>query len=709
MRTFVDGEFIWCSTNNGVYRCKLVNNRIDLIDEYLIGKPVARVFKDRDNGYWFQTLNDGIYYLPTLEVQYLKTPGIKSMDIDTVLGDIYMAHVDGRIVKGNTNLSFKTIVTQSLPCLKLKYNYYDRSLLLGWSKEYFSFYKNDQLESNREIIAMGVKSFFIDGSTIYRGDGFGLSVIKNNKDYTYRDRANKQMWCSSIMKYGNDIWIGTKEGVRIFKNQKIENPFAKNKYLSSAVVCFGKINNDIILLGTKKYGLLVVKDDSIIDKIGKNEGLLSNEINTIHVDNEQKIWVGNHAGMSSINYIEQGTYTIQNLTKHHGFIAREIRDIKSYKDNIYASSRLGIYKFDKTKISKKFTSDPANITDFYVNYTARTVYDNLNLSYKENNIGIAFLALNYRKFGEIEYKYRMLGIDTNWVTTSTRLVQYPILPPDDYVFEVKAKNEDGFWSEPAVLSFTISPPIWKTWWFITIEALIGILIIFNVISYREKQNNKRVENEKNVIELELKSLRSQMNPHFIFNTLNTIQNAINTLDKKIASNYVADFGRLIRIVLESSKKPIINLDTEIEMLSLYINLEAVRFSNKFAYRLAVDNELANDIYKIPTMVIQPFVENAIIHGLVPKMEDNLNLNIEFKLIEEDTLLCIVEDNGIGRKASNEINKKSNLNKTSMGIEITKERLHLYDRSADKRFEFKVIDLVNGNKPAGTRVEIIFAV
>ena len=182
-------------------------------------------------------------------------------------------------------------------------------------------------------------------------------------------------------------------------------------------------------------------------------------------------------------------------------------------------------------------------------------------------------------------------------------------------------------------------------------------------------------------------------------SIRSIQNA--------ASNYIASFGRLIRIVLETSKKTRIRLNVEIQMLSLYMELEAVRFSNKFSFVITKDKILSEENYYIPSMVIQPFVENAIIHGLIPKKEDKLQLNIDFKLINKNTIICVIEDNGIGRAAAMKVKK---LNEKSMGMQITKERLDLYYKETGKPFSFRVIDLLDQeNLPLGTRVEIIFPI
>ncbi|PCJ00616.1 MAG: hypothetical protein COB15_02260 [Flavobacteriales bacterium] len=707
----VYGNYIYVSTGkNGVYKCIIKNNHLVVVDQFLKNTNVSRIFKDKSGGLWFQTLKEGIYFLPTEAITHHSFKNkISAIEIDTSSNDIYLGFENGEVKKSSITHPNQFNQIYALPgkVYDLQFNYGNSSLLIGGSNQFVKYNKNNTPYTSN---LLGGKSYLIEDSVIYVAHTFGLQVLKTGgKPYYTHEKDNSTAWCSSVLRYQNKIWVGSKNGVKIYLKGKLNNLYPTNKYLTSQITSLAKLNKETLLIGTKPYGLIIFKDNKIIDIIDKEDGLTSNLIKSIHVDNEKTIWVGTNKGLNRINYKGTGGGNIYQITKKHGLVSTEILKIHSLKNIIYATTPSGLIQIDRAKLDVNKTPPPIYIIEFKANSSIKNTQNEINLSYKENFITIKYEGLNYKSLGEVKYKYRLVGADTNWTTTTSRMVQYPSLQLNNYTFEIKAKNEDGYWSRPTSIAFTIKPPYWKTWWFIILEILIGILIVFMLFRYREKQNNKRIENEKKVIELELKSLRSQMNPHFIFNTLNAIQNAVNTLDRKIASNYVADFGRLIRIVLESSKNTMITIDTEIEMLTLYINLEAIRFPNKFTYNLIIDPELQNDIYKIPTMVLQPFIENAIIHGLAPKKEEGLMLSIEFKLTDEETLLCIIEDNGIGRKTARKINELNNLNKTSMGMDITKERLNLYDREIDKQFDFKIIDLTNKNKPSGTRVEVIFTV
>jgi len=245
--------------------------------------------------------------------------------------------------------------------------------------------------------------------------------------------------------------------------------------------------------------------------------------------------------------------------------------------------------------------------------------------------------------------------------------------------------------------------------FIIILALISLILFYRSFQHKKKnleleEQRKLSEYNQQIAEMEVKSLRSQMNPHFLFNSLNSIRNYIIKNEPQLASDYLANFASLMRKILDASQQSFISLDEEIDMLKLYLDLERMRFSNKFSYSIILDEGLDSSNLNIPTMVIQPFIENAIWHGLLPKESLDGILKIHFKENEsnQDEILCEIIDNGIGRAKSEAI--KSQLKKHhSKGINITRERLKRLSK-LDLSEPFEIIDLVDQNGIAvGTKV------
>ncbi len=257
----------------------------------------------------------------------------------------------------------------------------------------------------------------------------------------------------------------------------------------------------------------------------------------------------------------------------------------------------------------------------------------------------------------------------------------------------------------AKVSFSIEPVFWEKWWFspfvfLVISVILGVIFYFlSLIRLRQQLRLQSVRHE-----LEIKALRAQMNPHFIFNCMNTIDAYI--LRKKFleASDYLQKFSKLIRKILENSESQTISIDQEIQTLKLYIELEQERFSYSFISHFDIQPELTANDYQIPSLILQPFVENAILHGIRHLTERKGLISVVLKKIKsesgEDILYCQIQDNGIGRKASAVINQQRQASHKSMGVNVTLERIHTYQAIYGNRMETIVSDLEEG-----TQVEI----
>jgi tetratricopeptide (TPR) repeat protein len=237
-------------------------------------------------------------------------------------------------------------------------------------------------------------------------------------------------------------------------------------------------------------------------------------------------------------------------------------------------------------------------------------------------------------------------------------------------------------------------------------TIILVLIIGIMLFYQNRMNAKRKISEMNhkISEITQKNLRQQMNPHFIFNTLNSIQYYMYQHDKISTNNYLTKFSSLMRKTLENSQHTSIPIKDEMDALELYLQLESIRFKEKFDYKITIDEDIDTLLYKIPTMLIQPYVENAICHGLINKDEKGF-LNIDLKL-QQDFISCTIEDNGIGREAALEIKKVKNGNHQSLGTKITESRLNLVNALYGNSMKIDYTDIKdNEGKPNGTRVVI----
>ena len=294
------------------------------------------------------------------------------------------------------------------------------------------------------------------------------------------------------------------------------------------------------------------------------------------------------------------------------------------------------------------------------------------------------------------YEYRLVGLETYLIQTNNNYAYYSNIPEGEYIFLVKEKNS----SQSLSLNIHVQGPFWQQWWFAPIVFLFVLgmisIVLYFFFLYRSRQQ-LHIQSVRH--ELEIKALRAQMNPHFIFNSMNTIDAYI--LRKRFveASDCLQKFSKLIRQILENSENQTITIAKEIETLRLYIELEQERFSHSFDYELAIEPLLLEENYQIPPLLLQPFVENAILHGIRHLTERHGKILINLCIVD-GLLLCVIEDNGIGREASSEINQQRQDGHQSMGVDITMERIKSYQALYGKQMETSITDL-----KVGTKVEI----
>jgi hypothetical protein len=326
-------------------------------------------------------------------------------------------------------------------------------------------------------------------------------------------------------------------------------------------------------------------------------------------------------------------------------------------------------------------------------------------------LSFEFAALNYTVPQKNQYAYKLEGADKDWTYSgSRRQATYSNLSGGDYIFYVKAANNDGVWNEAGKSIFIhIAPPLWKTWWF---RSSAIATIIFSVylfyrrrVAFIRKEEEKKTVFNKQLAQIEMKALKAQMNPHFIFNCMNSINSYILENDRKNASDYLSKFSTLIRLILENSDKQKINLADELAMLETYLQLEQDRLGNKFDYHIEVDASIKTIAFEIPPLILQPFVENAIWHGLVHKTERGI-INISIRK-ESHGLTCIIEDNGIGRSKAALLKEQQVIQHHSMGMKVTEDRLRILNQLNLERPSVNIIDLfTETNEPCGTRAEVV---
>jgi ligand-binding sensor domain-containing protein len=482
------------------------------------------------------------------------------------------------------------------------------------------------------------------------------------------------------------------------------------------------------------------------------------DIRALHEDEKGNIWIGTNQG--GLNRYDPETETFRAYTTHDGLPSNHVVGILGDRaGNLWLATNQGICRFTpETKACRNYDdadglqgqafgkefSDvcasgpngellfggpngfnvflpdrirdnpripPVHITQISVaNKPVVTPKDTLTLPHQDNALAFAFVALNFITPEKNQYAYQLEGIDQEWVYCGTRrFAAYTNLSPGRYTFRVKASNHDGVWNAAGTaLHIVIQPPFWRTWWFMTLGWLTAGGLAYAGFRYRIRQIKREEARKtafgKKLSEMELQTLRAQMNPHFIANSLNSINRFIMSNEPEEASAYLSKFSKLIRLILHNSNAPTVALESELEALQLYLKLEVLRFKGKFTFLVQVGDEVEPAYVEIPPLIIQPYVENAIWHGLMHK--DGIgHLLIDLKQ-EHNVLICTIEDDGIGRRRAAELKSKSATRNKSMGMRITAHRLELSNALYGKQTKVSILDLVDpSGEPCGTRVEL----
>ena len=334
------------------------------------------------------------------------------------------------------------------------------------------------------------------------------------------------------------------------------------------------------------------------------------------------------------------------------------------------------------------------------------------LSYKENFFSMEFSAIGYNLPERTQFRYMLEGFDEKWQDgTKRRFAAYTNVPGGEYQFKVEAINSEGLSSgEPFNMNINISTVWWKRGWFWA--ALTAFLLGLSYLVYRwrinqvRKEERVRAEYERKLADVEMSALRAQMNPHFIFNCLNSIDYYIISNEQEKASDYLNRFSRLIRLILQNSKSTIVPLKDDLEALKLYIEMESLRFDGLFDYEVKMEKDIDPDSLKVPPMLMQPYVENAIWHGLMQKKGEKGKLDLTLRR-SNGHLVCLIEDNGIGRGKAQLLKSKSAPKRKSYGMKITSDRLAMLNKLAGADASVQIFDLKKENgTAAGTRVELV---
>lgn len=704
-----DNTLLAGELKQGVYE---LNLKGDTLMHLLEGLTFTHAVKDYQGGYWYATLEAGVFYRsrqPVTSLDYEENASVSEL---LCTGDsLYIGYNNGTVLLsfiGKAGMESKeicreagigsatTLVFPEPGELIVSGSLESRRINIPAKKNVPVFMRDGLASTFKKVIAYN-KGII--------GMRLGEICIYSPGNYTGEPKVFKsddRLTAVAFDKTNNRILLGGLRGLYDFHFQ--EKITQRDRILEGRVEDVKAVNG-VWYIATRASGLLVKKGNRC-DTINEKKGLISDICSAVSVYGNTA-WVSTNKGISRIVF-RGGSYYVYNYPLQVFLDAVSVSRVCQLNNKCCFFSGSKIYFFDTLFIPGKMLFD---LRSFSANRQPLPLHAFTELNYDKKEIRISYEALFY-DCDKIQYRYKLNKKDSAWICTDETVVTFPKLASGEYEFILQARNRSGDWIDAATrLSFRIDKPFWLRGWFILLEIVLAVLTAFWLIRTRYKRilEKEREANEgkMRLYELQTRAVKAQMDPHFIFNSLNSIQHFILSGDTDNAYKYLSTFSKLVRRLLETNVSDSIQLSEEIAILKGYMEMEELRFEDAFTYELQTDPKLNVQMTRIPHLLIQPFVENAIWHGLLHKTGSK-HLRVSFDALDQYRIVCTVEDNGVGRPAGT--GKVPGGNKRSLGLELIRQRLDLIARARNLACGFEFTDKKDlSDNSAGTTVKIIIPI
>jgi len=690
-----DGN-MWVGTSGyGILKYTGPNTLTYTLEDGLSSDQIMSFAETSNGTLWMATYGDGVMYLDQGEFGVLNyEDGLRNntvWSIESVQDEVWIGTSDGINIFSNGKLrEFK--FNDSLPFVRVSSIFYDSeaSVWIG-TRDGLIRFKNGELTTPLELkqAKLGeVKSFcqIRDQIWISSNKGAFSFNLKSKEIEILNEEAGLgenyvSTLCSDPL---NNLWLGTDDGIYHYETKTGElRHYHINSQPSSNIVTFVSHDSTNSLWVGTDNGLFSINttilsnnDSLLIRSYNEHDGIISQECNqnAAFCDRNGNLWFGINGAL--VNVVS--TLNPSNNKSEYGSVLKELQ-----------------VNFE--------TIDPQEYWDSDIDKPA--------FPYRNNRFTFKYAAIQFSNPEKVKYSYRLIGSDEEWSPEiAENSVTYANLSPGNYEFEIRSKLENEPWgSSYTLLSFKILPPFYLTWWFLLVVMsflfLTGYLINRVISNQRlRKRELIDIQNRARILGLEQENLNAHMNRHFIFNALNSIQYYINTQEKKLANTYLTKFAALVRKNLDSAQAEAISLQEEIERLKLYLHLEQMRFKDRFEYFILLDKSIDADQIFVPSMILQPFIENSIMHGILPsEILGRIDVNIELKNKE---IVLEILDNGVGIETSIRQKTGKSLH-VSNGMKITRQRLEVLKDMTGKNYEILGPDeITNASMEVlGTKVTI----
>ena len=671
-------------------------------DTFLNGRSLSTVSFDRRGGLWVASLDGGIFYAPYPNQELFRAEGGVTRPHPTALAlvdsnRLFGAYTDGTLQAFATDAKKRyegALAPNQVRRFETDDLFYlaDRKALVSYYGLYRVDWPSNAPARLREIpvlvdekLRFGIKEVSVIDDTIFWTGPQNYGVLDPEmKRLSFRfpeDRGGGPfvhgLESFAVFPDGRRF-IGTWYGLKqLINGDELVHEDLGIPELNGRIERIVPWGEDRMAIGTRAHGIIVwARDTHYV--VGLRQGLASDIVRNLHVTDDGHLWVATLKGLSKLRFNENGPPSVRTFNSGNGLLDNEVHDIDSYGDAVWLASTRGIYRFEEPAFDS--VSAPPVIQGLTVNgedAEADTLY---RLRPFENNLAFSFRTTSFALGQTQRYRYR-IAPPRPWRISRERVANYADLPVGEYLFEVQSENQDGVWSESTLLPVTIA----EYWYLTTLAKMLWICLLVGGISaafiVRSRRRRREQELLAEITRLQHSALYAQMNPHFVFNCLNSIQNFIVHNETRQATRYLARFAHLVRNTLDSSVQGYHTLEEEIDMLRRYLELEKLRFKEVFDYSVDVDPRLLVGDLNLPPLLVQPFVENAVLHAFGEE-ETGGKIKVYFGG-DINALSVTVTDNGVGFDLTDAHSEDAH------GMRITRRRL----------------ELLYGGKRAGTVLDV----
>lgn len=663
---------------------------------------ISDVYKDKEGNILLSTFDKGVLVVPDLNIpdviNSFREDPVTSLLYDKEIG-LLMGSSKGQLMLYQNKLITKLNDKGKRPIEHLHSN--DTLPFVLFDDGFIRVF-NKRTKTTTNIVEASLKDAVIVSDKLhYLGTNIGIKKVEwNGTKFNQAPLPGFQfrIYSMAFNPISELLYASTSKGLFCIKS----NGEGKSILLNNEVIFPNNLyyHNSKIYAAEKKKGILIIEKDKIIANI--------QPIVNGHVEAVSKFIIHNNTLISkSARGLLQFDLTgklLNSLSTSQGFSNNRIIDFTIQDDQLWVSHTNGVQQINLNGIRQKTDTPRILLSEITVNDSVINYLINKDFLSTERKIQFTVSSPTLRNRENIHYHYKLEGNDFYWSINSydANKITYNALAPGSYTFYVKAEKQ-GVFSKTLIYTFKINSSIYSRWWFIALVALAFLIIVYLIYKWQLNIQRKKSQQINELNASKLTAIQSQMNPHFIFNSLNSIQDLILKGDVEHSYSYITTFSNLVRRTLSYSDKDFIDFEQEIKLIELYLSLEKLRFKKDFSYTINTNNIV--DI-QIPPMLIQPFIENALVHGLLHK-EGEKKLTIYFGL--KDTLICVIEDNGVGRDKSKSIKLRQRSEHESFSGKAIYKRFEILSNVFEGQFGYTYEDLQDENQATGTRVSLTIPV